>query len=73
MWRAATPQMFQVGMLRTALDAPGMLAQATDEASAIEALGQAPRLVEGPASNIKITTPPDLALARAILAARGET
>jgi 2-C-methyl-D-erythritol 4-phosphate cytidylyltransferase len=72
MWRAATPQMFRVGLLRTALDAPGMLARATDEASAIEALGHAPRLVEGRASNIKITTPDDLALARAILAGRAE-
>jgi 2-C-methyl-D-erythritol 4-phosphate cytidylyltransferase len=69
-WRAATPQMFRVGLLRSALDAPGMLALATDEASAIEALGHAPRLVEGRASNIKITTPDDLALARAILAGR---
>jgi 2-C-methyl-D-erythritol 4-phosphate cytidylyltransferase len=72
MWRAATPQMFRVGLLRTALDAPGILARATDEASAIEALGHAPRLVEGRASNIKITTPDDLALARAILAGRAE-
>ncbi len=71
MWRAATPQMFRVGPLRGALDAPGMLERATDEASAIEALGLAPRLVEGSASNIKITTPDDLALARAILAGRG--
>jgi 2-C-methyl-D-erythritol 4-phosphate cytidylyltransferase len=70
MWRAATPQMFRVGLLRSALDAPGMLELATDEASAIEALGHAPRLVEGCASNIKITTPDDLALARAILAGR---
>lgn len=72
MWRAATPQMFRVGLLRTALDAPGMLARATDEASAIEALGHAPRLVEGRVSNIKITTPDDLVLARAILAGRAE-
>ncbi len=73
MWRAATPQMFRVGQLRQALDAPGVLDRATDEASAIEALGLAPRLVEGSASNIKITTPDDLVLARAILAGRGAT
>lgn len=72
MWRAATPQMFRVGLLRSALDAPGMLARATDEASAVEALGHAPLLVEGRASNIKITTPDDLALARAILAGRAD-
>lgn len=71
-WRAVTPQMFRVRLLRAALEVPGMLDRATDEASAVEALGVAPRLVEGRPTNIKITTPDDLALARAILAARGE-
>lgn len=72
MWRAVTPQMFRVRLLRAALDAPGMTEIATDEASAVEALGVAPRLIEGRPTNIKITTPDDLALARAILAAREE-
>jgi len=72
MWRAATPQMFRLELLRRALDAPGALQEATDESSAVEAIGYAPRLVEGLAGNLKITTPDDLALAAAILAARGE-
>lgn len=72
MWRAATPQMFRLELLRRALDAPGALQEATDESGAVEAIGYAPRLVAGLAGNLKITTQDDLALAAAILAARGE-
>lgn len=71
LWRAATPQMFRLATLRRALDAPGMLARATDEASAVEALGLAPRLVACGASNLKVTTAADVPLARAILQAQG--
>ncbi len=71
LWRAATPQMFRLGLLRTALDAPGVTHSATDEASAIERLGHAPRLVPGLPTNIKVTTAADLPLARAILAMQG--
>ncbi|SCK20524.1 2-C-methyl-D-erythritol 4-phosphate cytidylyltransferase [Vogesella sp. LIG4] len=69
LWLAQTPQMFRAGLLASALaDAanPGI----TDEASAIELLGHAPRLVVGEAQNFKVTWPGDLALAGAILAAR---
>jgi len=64
LWHAQTPQMFRLGALTTALQQA--LAQGlniTDEASAMEAAGLAPRLVEGRADNIKITRPEDLALA----------
>jgi 2-C-methyl-D-erythritol 4-phosphate cytidylyltransferase len=71
LWRAATPQMFRLGLLRAALDAPGVAHSATDEASAIERLGHAPRLVPGLPTNIKVTTATDLPLARAILAMQG--
>lgn len=71
LWRAATPQMFRVGLLRSALDAPGMLDRATDEASAVEALGHRPQLVSGQATNIKVTTAADLPLAQAILQMQG--
>lgn len=71
LWRAATPQMFRVGLLRRALDAPGMLAQATDEAGAVESLGHAPRLVPCHATNLKVTTVDDLPLACAILGLQG--
>jgi 2-C-methyl-D-erythritol 4-phosphate cytidylyltransferase len=71
LWRAATPQMFRIGLLRTALDVPGMLNAATDEASAVERLGRAPRLVACHSTNIKVTTADDLPLARAILGLQG--
>jgi 2-C-methyl-D-erythritol 2,4-cyclodiphosphate synthase len=43
----------------------------TDEAQAVEWLGEAPRLIAGEPGNIKITTPADLALAGALLAQGG--
>lgn len=64
LWRALTPQMFRLGMLADALQqALAAEATLTDEASALEFIGQAPRLVEGSVRNIKITQPEDLALA----------
>ena len=71
LWLAQTPQMFRLGALHQALAEVG--AGVTDEASAIQAKGLAPRLVTGDPSNIKITTPADLALAHAWLARQQET
>ena len=69
LWLAQTPQMFRAACLIEALS--GELDEAlTDEASAIERMGLMPRLVEGDASNFKVTWPRDLVLARAILEAR---
>ncbi len=68
LWRALTPQIFRVGMLRDALEKT--LARGdeiTDEAAAVEATGAHPRLVAGHADNIKITLPGDLALAELFL------
>jgi 2-C-methyl-D-erythritol 4-phosphate cytidylyltransferase len=71
LWRALTPQMFRVGLLRRALALCVERGRTvTDEASAIECLGLRPRLVRGHADNIKITHPEDAALAEAILRAR---
>lgn len=60
-WQAYTPQMFRLGALRQAL-AQALWAQVaiTDEASAMEWAGLAPRLVEGRADNLKVTRPEDL-------------
>jgi len=71
LWRAATPQVFRLGVLMRALEA-ALDAQRspTDEAQAIEWAGQRPRLVAGRADNIKVTTADDLRLAAAILASR---
>jgi 2-C-methyl-D-erythritol 4-phosphate cytidylyltransferase len=64
LWRALTPQMFRLGMLSVALKhSIDTGVPITDEASAIEAMGHSPRLVEGSADNIKITYPGDLNLA----------
>jgi 2-C-methyl-D-erythritol 4-phosphate cytidylyltransferase len=45
----------------------------TDEASAMEARGVRPQLVPGSTSNIKITYPQDLAIARLLLEAERKT
>ncbi|MBA1189716.1 2-C-methyl-D-erythritol 4-phosphate cytidylyltransferase [Pseudomonas entomophila] len=60
-WQAFTPQMFRLGTLHRAL-ADCLVAQVavTDEASAIEWSGQAPRLIEGRGDNLKVTRPEDL-------------
>lgn len=67
-WLAQTPQMFRLGMLAKALQDAD--ASVTDEASAIEALGMQPRLVEGDRANFKVTVAQDFAMAEAILQAR---
>ncbi|WP_287495694.1 2-C-methyl-D-erythritol 4-phosphate cytidylyltransferase [Pandoraea sp. CB10b_02] len=68
LWQAQTPQMFRLGMLRHALeDALAAGAEVTDEASAIERLGHAPKLVRGSLRNFKVTYPEDFALAEAFL------
>ncbi|MFT3955322.1 MAG: 2-C-methyl-D-erythritol 4-phosphate cytidylyltransferase [Piscinibacter sp.] len=67
-WAAQTPQMFRIGMLRDALRHAGTAV--TDDASAIEALGLRPLLVEGDAANLKVTWPSDFMLAERVLAAR---
>jgi 2-C-methyl-D-erythritol 4-phosphate cytidylyltransferase len=65
---AQTPQMFRIGLLRRALQqaGPGV----TDESSAVESLGLAPRLVPGELENFKVTWPQDLALAERLLRTR---
>jgi 2-C-methyl-D-erythritol 4-phosphate cytidylyltransferase len=70
LWRALTPQMFRYRLLVEALHR-SLQAPVTDEASAIERLGLKPRLVEGAATNIKVTFPEDLMLAQAILSRGG--
>ncbi|PPE70569.1 2-C-methyl-D-erythritol 4-phosphate cytidylyltransferase [Caldimonas thermodepolymerans] len=67
-WQAQTPQMFRLGLLRPALLHAGD--SVTDEASAVEALGHAPRLVRGSLENFKVTYPQDFALAERLLRTR---
>lgn len=73
LWRAQTPQMFRLGMLRQALyAAASQSVQITDEASAMEYMGWQPVLIAGRADNLKVTVPEDLSMAEKILATRGE-
>jgi 2-C-methyl-D-erythritol 4-phosphate cytidylyltransferase / 2-C-methyl-D-erythritol 2,4-cyclodiphosphate synthase len=60
---AQTPQAFRRDVLRDALAVDG---DATDEAALAERAGHPVRIVEGEASNIKVTTPEDLVIAEAI-------
>ncbi len=70
LWQAQTPQAFRLGLLQRALRAAGD--SVTDEASAVEALGLAPLLVEGDPRNLKLTRPSDALLLDALLAAQEE-
>jgi 2-C-methyl-D-erythritol 4-phosphate cytidylyltransferase len=67
-WAAQTPQMFRLGLLERALRTAGPAV--TDESSAVEALGLAPRLVPGALENLKLTWPADFALAERLLETR---
>ncbi len=67
LWAAQTPQMFRFALLLRALHHAADATDVTDEASAIEALGLQPMLVEGSSRNFKVTLPDDVALATALL------
>lgn len=63
-----TPQIFDGDLIRGGLTkAMQDNAPLTDDCSAVERLGMPVSLVEGDRSNIKLTTPADLAVARVIL------
>jgi len=60
LWLAQTPQMFRFEVLLEALTQVAGQAGITDEASAIEAQGLRPKLIEGHPRNLKVTLPRDL-------------
>lgn len=68
LWLAQTPQMFRYKLLRDALSAVRDPGQITDDASAVEALGLSPKLVEGHPRNMKVTLPTDVRIAEMYLA-----
>ena len=68
LWLAQTPQMFRFRLLREALNAATDPNLITDDASAVEALGLSPRLVEGHPRNLKVTLPEDIRIAEMYLA-----
>ena len=69
LWRAQTPQMFRYEALRRGLEKKP---EATDESEAVESIGyNAPRLVQGESTNIKVTFAEDLQVAEMILQREG--
>lgn len=71
LWQAQTPQMSSIIQLKSAIEhALKNQCVITDEASALEFMGQAVHVVQGRSDNIKITYPDDLELARLILMAQ---
>jgi len=68
LWLAQTPQMFRFQLLREALTAATDPNTITDDASAVEALGLTPKLVEGHPRNLKVTLPDDIRIAELYLA-----
>ena len=74
LWRAATPQMFRLGLLKRALaSAVANDELVTDEAQALENAGFEVSLVPCSTDNIKVTYPEDLAIAERIQAMQGES
>jgi 2-C-methyl-D-erythritol 4-phosphate cytidylyltransferase len=69
LWLAQTPQMFRFRLLADALEMATDASTITDDASAVEALGLAPKLVEGHPRNLKVTLPADIRIAEMYLAA----
>jgi len=68
LWAVQTPQTFRLDLLRKALAAVvRKRVTVTDEAAAVEMLGEEVRLVPVAQPNIKVTTPDDLALATILL------
>lgn len=68
LFAAQTPQVFDFDLLRAALKkAEQDGAEVTDDASAVEHLGMAVKIVEGDERNIKVTTPMDLKIAQMLL------
>ena len=66
-----TPQIFRAEVLRRAYESE-YRAEFTDDASVVEAVGQAVCLAEGERENLKLTTPGDFVVAEALIAAREE-
>lgn len=74
LWQAQTPQMAKLGLLKRAIEqALADHAVITDEASALEHIGEPVAVVQGRSDNIKITYPDDLELAKLILNAQQAT
>jgi 2-C-methyl-D-erythritol 4-phosphate cytidylyltransferase len=67
LWSAQTPQVFRRELLQRAREAAGDRSF-SDDAAALVAAGQRPKMVLGDRRNLKITTFEDLAYARELVA-----
>jgi 2-C-methyl-D-erythritol 4-phosphate cytidylyltransferase len=68
LWLAQTPQAFQIKLIKKAHAAAKRDGfRGTDDASLVERLGAMVKIIPGSRSNIKITHPEDLKIARALL------
>jgi 2-C-methyl-D-erythritol 4-phosphate cytidylyltransferase len=71
LWAAQTPQGFEVKLLRECHDRGLALGwEVTDDAALFEKCGLPVRIVPGEETNLKVTTPVDLAIAEFILKQR---
>lgn len=72
LWEAHTPQVLRAKLLRRGFDhAVSKSLEVTDDVSLVEFLGEPVKLTEGEYTNIKVTTPEDIAVAETILKGRG--
>lgn len=68
LWTVQTPQVFKLPLLEKALDAVRESKEiVTDEAAALEKIGEKVRLVEAASLNFKITSPDDLPVIAALM------
>ncbi len=73
LWAVQTPQVFQAGLIKAALEEGiDQNVSMTDDCSAVERLGMKVSLTRGDRQNIKITTPLDVYVAQGILSYREE-
>lgn len=71
LYTVQTPQVFERELYHRALDnALSNNLTVTDDCAMVEAIGRSVRIVKGEYSNIKLTTPTDVAIAEAILMRR---
>ncbi len=73
LWAVQTPQVFTKSIITEAHKKAAQLdIEATDDAMLVEKLGYKLRVIEGSYENIKLTTPEDMTIARAIIREREE-
>lgn len=71
LWEAHTPQVIRADLLRRGFDlAAKDNLEVTDDVSLVEALGEPVKLTQGEYTNLKVTTPEDIAVAETILRGR---